>query len=392
MILFDHQTFYNQKYGGISLMFSEIMNHLYSMNENFVLPIKYTENANLINKAYYQPKQRYFKYILPNLEDWFYHKSFPGKRQAYNIVKKIYNRYKRIVYSSNSLLINEALQKKNIKIFHPTYFDTYFLETVKMTRKPFVITVYDLIHEKFNGFFSHKDAVLRNRYLLCNHAEKIIAISESTKRDLLEIYNIDPAKVIVIHLASSVQKHLPEPILNFPFKDFILYVGDRWHYKNFKNFLQSVSPIIKKYKAIVVCVGSHSFRREETKIMDSLGIRGNVIHIPFTTESNLAWLYANARLFVFPSLYEGFGIPLLEAMSFNCPIVCSNTSSFPEVVSDVANTFDPWDIESMTHAIYKVFESETLRNQLIKKGKERIKLFNWRKCGEEHLNIYKEFM
>ena len=79
-------------------------------------------------------------------------------------------------------------------------------------------------------------------------------------------------------------------------------------------------------------------------------------------------------------------------MSFNCPIVCSNTSSFPEVVSDVANTFDPWDIESMTHAIYKVFESETLRNQLIKKGKERIKLFNWRKCGEEHLNIYKEFM
>jgi glycosyltransferase involved in cell wall biosynthesis len=391
MILFDHQTFIFQRYGGISRMFSEIMKYLTDNNVDFQLPIVYSDNVNLINRSYYKPTRPNYIYKLPDPGDWLFKGFFPGKGRIYNIVKNYYEKKRHGILETNNTLVNNYLTRNQVQVFHPTYFDNYFMETIVKCNKPYIITIYDLIHEKFMGLFSREDMVLKNRFELCSKAACIIAISESTKNDLIEIYNINPKKIKVIHLASSLDSSFLVPIKDFPLKDYILYIGDRWYYKNFRNFLYSVTPIIKKHRVIVVCAGSKPFTQKEIQLMDFLGIRGKVVYIPISNDGNLSWLYSNARLFVFPSLYEGFGIPLLEAMSLNCPVACSNTSSFPEVVGDAARVFDPWNVESMTDAIQKVFESNTLRNQLINKGKERIKLFSWEKCGEEHLKIYKEF-
>ena len=391
MILFDHQTFVFQRYGGISRMFSEIMEYLYEKNVDFHLPIFYTENANIVNRSYYKSTKSDLVTHLPGPKDWSFQGAFPGKGRLYNIVKRMNDKKWSRVHGANNDLVNNLLKNNQVRVFHPTYFDNYYFATVNQYNKPFIITIYDLIHEKFMGLFPLNDMVIQNRFDICSRASLIIAISESTKKDLIEIYNIDPKKIKVIHLASSLESSPLSPVKNFMLKDYILYMGDRWIYKNFKNFIHSVLPIIKKYKVMVVCAGSHPFNHEENQFLDSLGIRGKVMHIPISNDGNISWLYSNARLFVFPSLYEGFGIPLLEAMSQNCPVVCSNTSSFPEVVGNAAVTFDPWEIDSMTASIQSVFESETLRNDLIKKGKEQLTKFNWKKCGEEHLKLYKEF-
>lgn len=391
MILFDHQTFIFQKYGGISRMFSEIMKYLHEHNVEFQLPIICSDNANLTGKPFYKPTSPNFTKEIPDIEDWLIRGAFPGKGRAYSIARMFYDRKKKRLHPENKSLVLEVLKKLPVKVFHPTYFDDYFLDTVSRTKKPFIITVYDLIHEKFMGYFSKEDLVLKNRRELCRRAEHIIAISESTKKDLMEIYNIEPEKISVIHLASSLKTASSVPIRDSFLKDYILFVGDRWYYKNFTQFLYSVEKIIKKHKIMVVCAGSRPFTKEETGFMDSLGILGKVVQIPVADDGNLAWLYSNARLFVFPSMYEGFGIPILEAMSMNCPVVCSSTSSFPEVAGDAAETFDPWDTESMKYAIETVFESDVKRNRLIKQGAVQAEKFSWEKTNQAHMSLYKKF-
>jgi glycosyltransferase involved in cell wall biosynthesis len=391
VIIFDHQTFVYQNYGGISRMFSEIMHYLHDNAIDFQFSLERTSNANLKDKAffrgkYFDPKENHIqpidKWIIP------FHFPLKGRFHSLRFLKqKILLR--RNEKNSKNTIITQLNRKENL-ILHPTYYDDYYLDSIKEnSRVKMVLTIYDLIHEKFNGYFFHDDLVLRNRFKLMNRADKIIAISQSTKNDIMDIYGIPTEKIQVIHLAGEITAHRHFEVLPY-FKNYILYVGDRWSYKNFPNFLRSVTPLIKKYKCLIVCAGSQMFSKEEIQLMDELGIRGKVVHHRFADDHELASIYANARLFVFPSLYEGFGIPLLEAMSQGCPVVCSNTSSFSEVVGNAAELFDPWDLESMTHSIKKVFESDSLRKKMVDDGRKRSKAFSWEKCGKEHVQVYGE--
>ncbi|ABZ94457.1 Glycosyltransferase [Leptospira biflexa serovar Patoc strain 'Patoc 1 (Ames)'] len=396
MILFDFQTFLNQKYGGISRLFVEVMDYLSKHDSEFELPLVSSENVNLIGKDFYKPIFK-IKYALevPEIETWLSGKSFSGKTFLYSLYKsfkKLQNKLViRFLNRRNQKLITKKLLDQKFKVFHPTYFDNYYLDQISKGPNKFVITIFDLIHERFPGYYKLDDIALRNRKSLCYAADRIIAISKSTKNDLMEFYGIPNDKIEVIHLASNL--HLAFDLeSNLIWKNYILFVGERGGYKNFNNFVHGVSPIIQKYKVNLIFAGGGKFTHEEKETLKKANVLGKSLQIPFQSDSEIKQLYQNALVFVFPSMYEGFGIPLLESMSLGCPVACSNTSSFPEVVGDAAVTFDPWYPESIRDSVDRLFNSESLRLKMIARGKERSKQFSWEKTGEKHLKIYNQLL
>jgi glycosyltransferase involved in cell wall biosynthesis len=256
-----------------------------------------------------------------------------------------------------------------------------------------VLTVYDMTYEKMRNFFPAKQKISQNKEYAVKRADHIICISESTKNDLIDILNISQAKISVIYLGYTKKTATHLNKLNIGEKPYILYVGQRVAYKNFRRLLQAYarSPRLQKdFK--LVCFGADHFSNDEINQIKELNLKPeNVVHLKGDDEI-LNHLYSNASIFVFPSLYEGFGIPLLEAMSFKCPVVCSNTSSLPEVAGDAADYFDPCNLEEMISSIESVAFSAEKRNHLIERGLERIKLFSWEKCAEETLKVYSSLL
>jgi glycosyltransferase involved in cell wall biosynthesis len=139
----------------------------------------------------------------------------------------------------------------------------------------------------------------------------------------------------------------------------------------------------------IMAFGGPKFSAIELKLMSSLGFSENQIEHKSGDDELLSGLYGSARAFIFPSLYEGFGIPPLEAMAHQCPVISSNTSSMPEVIRDAGEYFDPSDIDDMRRAIEAVVYSDTYVESLRKAGTERLTAFSWKKCTQETFNIYK---
>ncbi|MES2430044.1 MAG: glycosyltransferase family 1 protein [Bacteroidota bacterium] len=367
-ILFDHQTFNYQNYGGISRYFIEVINGLkknYSADVD--LQLVYSHNEHLIEKNLH-PTKPFLKTIKG------------GWR-----LQKILSRY-------NEILIKRKLAK-GVDIFHPTYFDTYYLNSLGKAK--FFLTVYDMIHETRLVITNNTKAnleVIKNKKILVEKATKIIAISESTKNDIIAIYGTDPNKIQVIYLASSllpVKNYLPEKALP---EKYILFVGNRKSYKNFTLFFESVIPLLKADKDLhIICAGGKKFNDDEIAELQSSELQDQVLQMNFD-DKLLAYLYQNALCFVFPSLYEGFGIPTLEAFACGCPVVLSNTSSMPEVGGDAAAYIEPDNQESIYTVIKQVIENTALRNEMKKKGYKQLEKFSWQKCIDEHYNLYQRVL
>ena len=164
--------------------------------------------------------------------------------------------------------------------------------------------------------------------------------------------------------------------------------GSRSAYKNFDFFIESVAGILCKDEELqVVCAGSSPFTNKEKTTLKNLNILHKVHHVKIN-DTILKNLYKNARAFIFPSLYEGFGLPVLEAFSCGCPIMLSNSSSLPEIGGNAAIYFDPYDSTSLSEALEHLISDDTLRLELIHKGSERLKLFSWEITANETKNIY----
>jgi len=254
-----------------------------------------------------------------------------------------------------------------------------------------IVTVYDMIHEKFAKCFLDAAKVQREKAHSVHRADHVICISENTKQDLIELFAVPEERVSVVYLGCSLIYNIDNKIYNQVSvgKPYILYVGARHGYKNFERLLHAyASSSFLKREFILVCFGWRDFLSSEVKLMRSLNISaGSVLHMS-GTDDVLAGLYGSAGAFVYPSLYEGFGIPLLEAMSLGCPVVCSNTSSLPEVVGDAAELFNPYDESAMRDAIERVVSNPEYATSLIEKGRRRASLFSWEKCAKETLNVY----
>ncbi len=291
-------------------------------------------------------------------------------------------------------LINYGISQMSMKawrpdIVHETYYSalpTCNMQSIRVT------SVHDMIHELFSTQFSKYDTTTQRKMKAFDRVDHIISVSQNTKKDLIKLFNIDESKISVVHLGVD-QELFGTNNINSQFKDqsYILFVGSRDGYKNFIGFLKAcaASKVIKN-QIIIIAFGGGQFSQYEESIIASLGfLDGYVVQMNGNDEI-LASLYASAICLVFPSLYEGFGLPPLEAMAAKCPVVCSNTSSMPEVINDAGIYFNPNSLEEMRSAIESIITDEELRDNIITLGLQNIKNFSWQKCADETLDIYQK--
>ena len=383
-ILYDHQIFYRQNYGGVSRYFCELMNQFSKDPDlHFILPLHFVQNDNL---ARFPQLNRYWS----GRYDGLYNNYFVSVLQ-----KKI--RFNALNFGLNYIINNQGesirlLKKQDFDVFHPTYYEPYFLKYLQ--KKPYVLTVYDMIHELFPEYFKPADKTRSWKKELIENAGVVIAISENTKNDIIKFTGIDPDRIRVIHLGNPYE-HSDEPArINTSSdppvvgKPYLLFVGGRSAYKNFNFFIESIAGLLREHEGLqVICAGSLPFTDEEKKFLRDLHILHKVHYIRINEEI-LKNLYKNAIAFVFPSLYEGFGLPVLEAFSCGCPVLLTDSSSLPEVGGDAALYFTSGDKMSLNHAVDTILSDGKSRADLIKKGSERLKLFSWEKTADATKKVY----
>jgi len=275
-----------------------------------------------------------------------------------------------------------------------------------LLKKPFIITVHDLIRyfdAKGYGPLIHKPnlkdrLLLRSDYEGVKKAVKIIVPSQRTKLDVVKHLEVPEEKVEVIYHGID---EIFKPTYGWrPCEEpYILYVGSEHPRKNLATLFKAFSRVkqenpelkdLKLVKAGRAGGREAKFREETLRLTRDLGISEDVIILDWVPQSCLASLYTGAELFAFPSLYEGFGWPPLEAMACGCPVLSSNAACMPEVLGDAALYVDPWDVEGWKQALATMLTDEGLRRKLAYKGMERASRFTWRRAAEQTLALYKE--
>jgi glycosyltransferase involved in cell wall biosynthesis len=307
----------------------------------------------------------------------------------------IFMDYKKVVIKErwtfwwDQIQLKKALQNNEIDVFFSPYYKIPLLTTAKT-----VLSIFDLTYLLVEPYARHlKNTIYIKNFikLAARKAKKIITSSNSTKEDLSEILHLPQGKIDVVHLGISsrfrtIQEknriEFAKKKYGIPHK-YILYVGNFSPHKNLKRLILAYNLLadhLKKEYSLVLGGG-------EAK---TLGIRDTelLICIPYIAEEDLPILYSGAEIFIFPSLYEGFGFPPLEAMACGCPVASSNTSSLPEVLGEAALFFDPGQIEEISCAIRRMLEDEDLRNRLRQKGLERARLFTPEKMTDRILDIF----
>ena len=297
----------------------------------------------------------------------------------------------RLVRAASEGFARQAMNIFRPDIVHETYYsaDAYAPEGARR-----VITVYDMISERFPEEFTgsqftdtKKNAVTRADHVLC--------ISESTRRDLIELFGVAAERTSVVYLGYD-DLALPADAgtqTQNSSRPYLLYVGSRGGYKNFEAMVRAfASSAYLRSGFSVMCFGGAAFATDEFALFRQLQLSDIHVRQVSGNDEMLASMYRGAAAFVYPSLYEGFGIPPLEAMSLGCPVICGNTSSVPEVVGDAGEYFDPNDPESMRVAIEAVLQSASRSSELVAKGRARCSLFSWERCASETLDVYRSIL
>ena len=355
-ILYTYDIFSLQRYGGISRYYFELIKHI-------------------------SPNMADVK-VIAGLYINEYIKTLPEVK-GIKVPQIKFSNYIRLKISG---LLQEVILKTTHRqtILHQTY---YYQPIIKWKGKV-VLTVYDMISEIYSQKCPDGDNISLLKRDWCERSDKIIAISHSTKNDLVRLFGISPEKIVVIHLASFLGGN--QSLLSVkPFSEpYLLFVGKRKYYKNFEGLIQAfaASETLKR-SFHIVCFGGEALSNIEKVRLKELGIESRV-HQVGGGDDVLCNYYRNALAFVCPSLYEGFGIPILEAMEFSCPVICSNTSSIPEVAGDAAVYFDPSDTASIQHTLEATLFDQNLLDDLRKRGLKRQSEFSWDRCAKETLAVY----
>ncbi len=282
----------------------------------------------------------------------------------------------------------QALRRREYDIIHPTHNNAVELLPY-IGQTPLVITVHDMTHELFSSCFPASDPSSARKRIYAQRANRIIAISECTKNDLVRLFNISPDKIDVIHHGNSLR--LPPNAdsiqLDIPGR-YVLFVGGRNGYKNFARFAEAFAIVASEDKELhLICAGGGTFSESELAQLHQLGIADRCQQ-RWVTDEELAVLYNRAQAFVYPSEYEGFGLPILEAYECGAPVLCAQASCFPEIAAKGALYFKPLDIEEMAHTIRQTVQSPEQQAALKAAGQKRLQDFSWQKTAEKTLETY----
>ena len=293
-------------------------------------------------------------------------------------------------YAANELLGNSmALWRGKFDVYHPTH---HRIMPVVQSRRV-VATHLDCTTERFPQAFRYAKEVLRAKKLLFARADAIICISESTRKDLLEFYPVDAAKARVIHLGVTALRRCPaqaRKLRGHVRREYVLYVGHRAAYRLFDDLLHAFRETGLYTSLDLVLLGGGALTFQEEELIAKLGLRKSVVSIPRVSDELLGEAYASAKLFVYPSLSEGFGIPPLEAMTCGCPVLASYASSIPEVCKDAPTYFYPKEEGSFARALLKAINDEESRVRSIRRGREVVREYSWEKCCAETLALYRD--
>lgn len=373
-----------QRYGGVSRCFVELYAHLpqgvkakFSLRESDNV---YCSEQGIGHSIDYD----YYHFIFP------FH--WPAKGRLFHLYNRVIGRDGKYQdkWEYNRKESIRLLKKGNFDVFHPTFFDDYFLPY--LNGKPFVLTIHDMIPELYPQFFPEDDFQIRMKRKLAPMASAIVAVSETTKRDVIKILGVPEHKVHVVYHGCSFPKVSG---VTAPYQyPYILYVGARWNYKNFKAFVRSIVPLLEKYKNLhVVCTGS-PFDDGEKAFLGGLGVEKRFVQRWVKDDAELYSLYHYAVCFVYPSEYEGFGIPILEAYKADCPVLLNRTSCFPEIAQDAALYFkmesEKSDLSEQVERVLLMTEEE--RSTLLSKQRVRLEAFSWERSAKELVKIYESVL
>lgn len=361
-IFFDHQTFSQQKYGGVSRYICELISGINKTDSKAHLSLLYSNNVHLT------------EYGL----DTF---SYPFDKRL------------RLLYKSNQLFNIVDMSIRNFDLYHATYFDPFFLSHIH--NKPYAVTFHDMTYERLSKEYPElavDTAVVLHKKEIIKKASAIISVSESTKRDVIELLGISDDKITVIPLANSIGAVSEiTKVGKCAGEQFLLYVGNRQLYKNFVPFVSSIIDIIKGYGLHLYCAGGGHFTNYERAFFENSKIENFVKYLPIEN-SNLAALYSSAVAFVFPSLYEGFGIPILEAMANGCPCILSDSSSLPEVGGGAAIYMDARSRDSMNSTVREVLDDKDRRDSMSKRGIDQATKFSWNTTVRSTIDLYRSVL
>ncbi len=274
-------------------------------------------------------------------------------------------------------------------IIHPSYTnDLDILDYAGNT--PLIVTIHDMTHERHPESFAHYDPTAERKKLFAERAARVIAISETTKNDIVELLHIDPDKIDVIYHGRPMQHVTAASPAEFSLPEFyLLFVGKREGYKNFELFLRAAAKLKRDFPSLrFVCTGQDALNAEELALIDALGLAGKVLHFSMT-DAQLALAYEKAAAFVYPSYYEGFGLPILEAFSRRTPVLCARASCFPEIGGDACLFFDPHDADDLAASVQRLLASEDLREEMIGRGRQRLQAFSWQTAARQTADSYR---
>ncbi|HEY3054895.1 MAG TPA: glycosyltransferase family 1 protein [Thermoanaerobaculia bacterium] len=248
-----------------------------------------------------------------------------------------------------------------------------------------VITIHDLTYKRFPELLQKETLHGLERQMAREIAlaDAIISVSESTRRDLLQFYEVDPQRVHTIHSGIAAPSD-PAPLPGLP-ERYILFVSTIEPRKNLGVLLDAFEEI--DYEGGLVIAGRIGWKSDEiAKRLEA----PRIVHLDYLPPAQLATAYAHADVFVFPSLYEGFGFPLLEAMTHGVPVIAARSSSLPEIGGDAALYFDPSSTRELAELLRRVLRDEVLRKDLVARGREHAAQFRWDVAADRTLRVIRE--
>lgn len=371
-----------------------------ALQDSFIAGIGYYINYLLHNLAKIDNKNRYI--LLYNS----FRKSFlkGAPKYEYENFRHVMFRIPNIFFSTISgtmlsrLIPTESLTGP-IDIFHATNFLVPYVKYAKI-----ILTIYDLSILKFQRFHPLKRRFVFSKsrlYYSAKNCHRIITCSEATKQDIVDILKVKPEKIKVIYGAISPEfkeldsnEVIQEAMKRYSLPEkYIIFVGTLEPRKNvarlIKAFKKIKDRIKEKYKLILIG-GRGWYYKDIFATINRLGLDDSVVYLDYVTRKDLPPILNGAEAFVYPSIYEGFGLPPLEAMACGVPTLVSDLSCFPEVFGDSALKVNPYSVNDIADGIYRILTDENLREVLRQKGLERARGYSWEKTARETLTLYNQ--